>query len=498
MKHLYFILLLFVSTLNVNSQTSDCDNSPAGEITVGDTCSYTPMNSTNNTSYWNASPSTCSASQNDDVWMWFTGTSTSTTINYNNSDGDAIIHLFEGSPCSQTMIEVICADNQVISNPETITYPTIGGTVYHIRVQNFGTDDSMNGEICVSAIIDGATCAKSLPFCTGTTENFPALTNVHDIDVTAGPEKYGCLQSAPNPTWYFLKVGTAGNIEIEIQSDCGDVDYAAWGPFSVLSCGANLTGTYQNGFDNGPGGANHAYEAPHGLGNYNQPEGSMVDCAYSNAAIEFLSIPNAQVGEYYTLMITNYDNCVGNITFSQTGGTGATDCAIILPIELIQFEAIPTKSFIKLNWETASEFNNDYFTIERSIDGIDFKKIETIIGGGNSTQLQSYSYIDNTELRGVFYYRLKQTDFNGEYTYSKVVAAEMQVDNKIDVFPNPSKGKFSVQGENIKRIRVTSTDGFVVYNSSSKSIDLSNKPKGMYIVEITTGSSVKRVKIFIN
>ena len=499
MKHLYFILLLFVFTFNVSSQTNGCDNSPAGEISVGDTCSYTPMNSTNNTSYWDANTLTCGASQNDDVWVWFTGTGTSTTINYKNSDGDAIMHLFEGTPCSQTMTEVICIDNEVISNPETIVYPTITGTVYHVRVQNYGTDDSMNGEICASAITDGVTCPKALPFCTGTTENFPALTNVHDIDISAGPEKYGCLQAAPNPTWYHLKVGTAGNIAIEIESDCGDVDYAAWGPFPVLSCGSDLAGTYQHGLENGPGGANHAYETPHSLGNYNQPEGSMVDCAYSNASFEFLSIPNAQAGEYYTLMITNFDNCVGNITFSQTGGTGATDCSIVpLPIELILFEAIPTKSSVTLNWETASEFDNDYFTIERSIDGIDFKEIKRINGGGNSTQLQSYSYIDNTALRGLFYYRLKQTDFNGEYAYSSVVAADIKVENQIDVFPNPSKGKFSVQGKNITRIKVLSTDGFTVYNSSSKNIDLSDKPKGMYIVEITTDSSIQRVKIFIN
>ncbi len=163
----------------------------------------------------------------------------------------------------------------------------------------------------------GADCSTADPFCTGTTYNFPLQTDNGTAEV--GPD-YGCLCTQPNPVWYYLNIATAGDININISSTCGDIDYAAWGPFATLTCNpADLSAVGNPGCG----------------GNYDIPYGNMIDCAYSTASVEDLYIPNAQVGEFYMLMINNYANCTGNVVFSQTSGTGATDCSIVIPCNII-------------------------------------------------------------------------------------------------------------------------------------------------------------------
>src|SRR5690606_24985988 len=74
-----------------------------------------------------------------------------------------------------------------------------------------------------------------------------------------------------------------------------------------------------------------------------------------------------------------------------------------------------------LLWETASETNNDFFTIERSLDGFNFNPITIKTGAGNSHTPISYSYIDEDPQTGISYYRIKQTDYNGNSTYSAII-----------------------------------------------------------------------------
>jgi hypothetical protein len=93
-----------------------------------------------------------------------------------------------------------------------------------------------------------------------------------------------------------------------------------------------------------------------------------------------------------------------------------------LPIELLTFTARPEGSEVRLDWTTASELENDYFTVERSVNGADFTDVLRTDGAGNSTQLINYSDRDHWPLSGVSYYRLRQTDVNGTSTTSDVVS----------------------------------------------------------------------------
>jgi len=107
-----------------------------------------------------------------------------------------------------------------------------------------------------------------------------------------------------------------------------------------------------------------------------------------------------------------------------------------LPVELISFEGSPSTGMVELYWSTASENNNDFFTVERSLDGIDFKSIGTV-KATNSMNFSKYQLNDNAPERGLNYYRLKQTDFNKSYTYSKIIQVEFNDHIDFSVYPNP-------------------------------------------------------------
>jgi|GEM_PF-3586303 len=113
---------------------------------------------------------------------------------------------------------------------------------------------------------------------------------------------------------------------------------------------------------------------------------------------------------------------------------------IVLPIELSKFTAQPLFNKTKLEWTTINESNNDYFTIERSFDGITFNPIKTIKGADNSNTVLDYSTFDEEPLIGVNYYRLKQTDYNGKFKYSTAISVNYLAENArlSNIHPNPA------------------------------------------------------------
>lgn len=109
-----------------------------------------------------------------------------------------------------------------------------------------------------------------------------------------------------------------------------------------------------------------------------------------------------------------------------------------LPIELLSFTAHQDGANVQLNWSTTSETNNDYFTIQRSMDGISFEEVVQIRGAENSNEVINYSAIDYNAYDGTSYYRLMQTDFDGKYTYSNLVKVDfVQPTNDFCIYPNP-------------------------------------------------------------
>jgi hypothetical protein len=136
----------------------------------------------------------------------------------------------------------------------------------------------------------------------------------------------------------------------------------------------------------------------------------------------------------------------GSGTYSAGGGcsgfSGAqTQCSAALPVELLYFEAAANEKNIELNWSTVSEINNDFFTVEKIIDGNATEFVSRVDGNGNSSEILVYSTIDRNPHGGTNYYHLKQTDFDGQFSYSDIIS--INYDNpvpQIRIFPNPIVG----------------------------------------------------------
>ena len=122
-----------------------------------------------------------------------------------------------------------------------------------------------------------------------------------------------------------------------------------------------------------------------------------------------------------------------------------------LPVELIDFNVELIDNSVHIVWSTATEINNDYFTIQKSTDAINFEIVDEVPGAGNSQAVLNYTYIDDNVLDGVSYYRLKQTDFNGDFEFFPALSVNNQSDGgslKINnVKPNPFTNQFTMEIE---------------------------------------------------
>lgn len=169
-----------------------------------------------------------------------------------------------------------------------------------------------------------------------------------------------------------------------------------------------------------------------------------------------------------------------------------------LPVKLLKFEAEAHNEKVNLDWTTASETNNDYFTIERSADGISFNPIGTVDGAGNSTSALNYSFVDNGPLPGVSYYRLRQTDFNGHYSYSNIEAVSFEGVEILSVFPNPATDQLSFllgsSDESDVNIEIIDKLGRILHSEiqhieeavTEYAINVSSYNAGVYLIRIST------------
>ncbi len=131
------------------------------------------------------------------------------------------------------------------------------------------------------------------------------------------------------------------------------------------------------------------------------------------------------------------------VTVTSADGCTASDCIEIiiatLPVEFTSFNGTAQGRNVRLDWATASETNNSYFSIEHSTDGIDFRSVGSVRGNGTTVNPQYYEFLHDQAIIGNNFYRLKQVDFDGTYQYSKVITVSFnkQVGHKLKVYPNP-------------------------------------------------------------
>ncbi len=155
---------------------------------------------------------------------------------------------------------------------------------------------------------------------------------------------------------------------------------------------------------------------------------------------------NATISGSGNIYFSNSGVHVGNTgtVFGETGNLCNPTPCYALPVELINFTAQINSRQVDLKWSTASEKNNDFFTIERSENGKLFETVNTIDGAGNSSTIRNYESVDAEPISGLSYYRLKQTDLNGLFSYSNIISIYLNGTDGLSVFPSPSSGNINV------------------------------------------------------
>ena len=201
-------------------------------------------------------------------------------------------------------------------------------------------------------------------------------------------------------------------------------------------------------------------------------------------------------------------------------GTGGTDndfvyinnsTVAVLPIELADFQAKPNKNgSVDLFWKTYSESNNDHFTIEKRINEGDFESIGDLRGMGTTTEQHEYNFSDPIRENGLqtIQYRLKQTDFDGKCTYSKVVSLEIGKPTQLSVWPNLARSGENIHVglagfESLGQLEILSFSGKKMFSQSLSdatdqvSVSTDGWASGQYIVKISGNNSVSSMPLIV-
>jgi gliding motility-associated-like protein len=307
---LYVLIVFSMISLEAKAQPANDNPCNATLLNVAPTCSYQVYTTTAATSSPGVPAPGCANYTGGDVWFKIVVPCSGSVV-IDTDDGvitDGGMAIYRGTCSSLIFIECDDDDSQNGAMPRiSRTGLTPGDTIW-IRVWEYGNNNPGTFGICVTELPPpgpGGSCSTAAPFCTSNVYTFPNTTNVPSL---GGGGIYGCLFSTPNPVFYYMQIQNPGNLNINIvqTSVTGtslDVDFACWGPFTNLaaSCGG-LTA------------ANN------------------ISCSYSTSNDETAVINGALTGQFYVLLLTNYSNQPGSITFQVSGGNASTNCAVICNI----------------------------------------------------------------------------------------------------------------------------------------------------------------------
>ncbi|MEM6770526.1 MAG: T9SS type A sorting domain-containing protein, partial [Bacteroidota bacterium] len=177
----------------------------------------------------------------------------------------------------------------------------------------------------------------------------------------------------------------------------------------------------------------------------------------------------------------------------------------VLPVELTDFKGAFLEKEVNLDWSTATEDGNDYFSVERSANGADFVEIGRVTGLNVAA---SYTFVDQAPVDGVNYYRLRQQDFDGHFAYSEVIQVLASGSSNVaaGVFPNPANTSFNLrlQGAWNDEVTISLLDqtGRVLRtyrqrSTAANELQLPTLVSGMYQVRATDGERVVTTKLLV-
>jgi len=189
--------------------------------------------------------------------------------------------------------------------------------------------------------------------------------------------------------------------------------------------------------------------------------------------------------------------------YREFNGTAHYTLGTPLDVSLTSFEVTSENRTVQLSWETATETNNDYFTLERSLDAVNWETIQKIEGAGTSLETNTYSYTDKDIESKMAYYRLSQTDFDGttsDYSVRAVKIEKSTPSTALVIGPNPSSefAHVMVMPDEKGEVTVSTLSGQIIdidYQESETGLilDVRNVDTGVYIVKVNENSGLLEV-----
>lgn len=439
------------------------------------------------------------------------------------TDGGLAAYTSSNGTCTGTFTQITCNDD--CGSPVSlmpclnISNPALAGQTIWIRVYEYGGNLEGDFSVCAIGNVGSCTptssdCAGAIPLCSDSPVSNLASGQGCSADLNSGND--GCLAGEHNSTWFLIQIGSTGGTwgfdgVFDVSSNGIEYDWALWqvsdNPLTAPAVCSGLTAPIRCSYASQAGKS----EVAMGMNAAELPQTSEGSSPSGNGYVGWLT--NALPGEYYLLMVDRWATAGGAFTLDFTG-TASMDCAITtLPIELLSFRGERNGSENWLNWTTASEINNDFFTIEKSKDQLEWEVLGVMKGAGSSQEILNYSMADREPYASVTYYRLRQTDFDGKdkLSYTITIVSTVEADGLFtELYPNPTNGNFyfNYAGKNLnapievtlynssgKLIKAHSFEEFSKYQSLS--IETTDIANGVYKVVIQQGDKAEVRKLSI-
>lgn len=409
-----------------------------------------------------------------------------------------------------TVIDGAGSNDPIIGNytgatlPPTITSSDADGCLtFFFRSDNINVAAGWNATVSCSSTPGTNTNFCSTTNCSGNCGTwicadglFPT-NNSGSVGVQElGEQVAGCLGGAGEvaTAWFYFTALSAGNIQFTFDGPNGqDYDFAVWGPsasgdppcpmntgLSPIRCSfADVQNTANPvGLMNGAG---DFYEGPEGDG--------------------FVEDLDVLPGETYALVLNIYMN--GNpqpVIDLDISGTGTLDCTP-LPIELLSFDGIYDNGFNRVRWQSATEYNNNYYTLYYSNDAVNWEVLNSQPGAGNSNVPVGYSH-SHVSPYSITYYKLRQTDYDGKYkefgpiSISKMGSGD---DFVFNFYPNPSDNVINVYTAYDGNLTIKLVDNLgrivkaeVIPGGGLSMLDVSSLQAGIYILQVESDKGIER------
>jgi len=219
--------------------------------------------------------------------------------------------------------------------------------------------------------------------------------------------------------------------------------------------------------------------------------GSYVDCE-SGIDPAPVMVSGVSVGDKYLVVIATQNR--GEVNINSTANATA------LPVELISFDAKVIDKDVELSWSTSQEINNDYYSLYRSYDGQHFNNVTKVKADFNQSNGARYAYLDKNPLSGNIYYRLEQTDLDGNTTRLKTaVVNKIENSREFSVYPNPVGNSqlslIGLEGNKNYQIEIYDPNGSLVQTYANIGqddmiIDVSELSDGLYIIQVEGENNV--------